>query len=128
MILDTGLEPRKKIWNPEGKAVVSFDAEHENVSALGIYQANTAFVKRAGIQNYEVVWATPWRWTISYPLTGLTAIEADSLLKKVREAADEAGNGFACHVRLEGKYKGIDDYLVGMGKKEKSDTQICQND
>ena len=110
IIKDVGLEATQKIWNPEGIVRLNMDASLLSLSNGEVFSTNSDLVSAVGA-DYKIHWDSSRKWTISYPTVGMEAKEAVVLLKKISRAAEPLK--LICSPKLECRYKGLDDYLVG---------------
>lgn len=113
MIRNAGLCATQKIWNPEGIVCLNMDASLLSLSNGEVFSMNSDLVSAIGA-DYKIKWDSSRRWTISYSTVGMEAIESVLLLKKISRAVEPLK--LICSPKLECRYKGLDDYLVGTKK------------
>jgi len=113
MIRNAGLCATQKIWNPEGVVRLNMDASLLSLSNGEVFSMNSDLVSAIGA-DYKIKWDSSRRWTISYSTVGMEARESVLLLKKISRAAEPLK--LICSPKLECRYKGLDDYLVGTKK------------
>ncbi len=113
MIRDSGLSATQKIWNPEGIVRLNMDASLLELSNGEVFSINSDLVSAIGA-DYKIKWDSGRRWTIFYSTIGMEAQEAVVLLKKISRAIEPLK--LICSPKLECRYKGLDDYLVGTKK------------
>jgi hypothetical protein len=86
------------------------DASLLSLSNGEVFSTNSDLVSAVGA-DYKIHWDSSRKWTISYSTVGMEAKEAVVLLKKISRAAGPLK--LICSPKLECRYKGLDDYLVG---------------
>jgi hypothetical protein len=110
MLKDAGVSATQKIWNPEGVVKLIMDASLLDLSNGDVFQINSDLVSSIG-SDYKIKWDSSRKWTISYSTEGMNAAEAVKLMQKVSHTAEPLK--LFCSPKLECRYKGLDDYLVG---------------